>query len=106
MILADTKLEFGRRAGEEEIVLGDEVLTPDSSRFWPADDWQPGRTPPSFDKQPLRDWLEASGWDKEPPPPPLPADVVEASRQRYVTAYGRLTGRDFNDWYGVTKGAS
>ena len=102
IIVADTKFELGYIDGE--LALCDEILTPDSSRFWPADDWEPGRTPPSFDKQPLRDWLEASGWDKEPPPPPLPADVVEASRQRYVTAYGRLTGRDFSDWYGVRKG--
>ena len=85
------------------MVLGDEVLTPDSSRFWPADDWELGRTPPSFDKQPLRDWLEASGWDKEPPPPPLPGDVIAASRERYITAYERLTRRQFSDWHGVAK---
>jgi phosphoribosylaminoimidazole-succinocarboxamide synthase len=104
IILADTKFELGYIDGE--LALCDEILTPDSSRFWPADEWHPGRTPPSFDKQPLRDWLEASGWDKEPPPPPLPAEVIEASRQRYVTAYQRLTGRDFSDWYGVRKDAT
>ena len=104
IILADTKFELGYINGE--LSLCDEILTPDSSRFWPADEWEPGRTPPSFDKQPLRDWLEASGWNKEPPPPPLPADVIEASRQRYVTAYQRLTGRDFSEWYGVRKDVS
>jgi phosphoribosylaminoimidazole-succinocarboxamide synthase len=103
IILADTKFELGYIDGE--LALCDEILTPDSSRFWPADDWQPGRTPPSFDKQPLRDWLEASGWNKEPPPPSLPAEVIEASRHRYVTAYQRLTGRDFDQWYGVRKEA-
>ena len=76
------------------------MLTPDSSRFWPADGWEPGRTPPSFDKQPVRDWLEAAGWDKSPPPPPLPDDVVAACRDRYVTAYERLTGLRLADWYG------
>jgi phosphoribosylaminoimidazole-succinocarboxamide synthase len=101
ILLADTKFELGFIDGE--LSLCDEILTPDSSRFWPADEWQPGRTPPSFDKQPLRDWLEASGWDKEPPPPPLPGDVIEASRERYVTAYERLTGRNFDDWHGVQR---
>ncbi|MEY2565480.1 MAG: phosphoribosylaminoimidazole-succinocarboxamide synthase [Actinomycetota bacterium] len=99
IIVADTKFELGWIDGE--LSLCDEVLTPDSSRFWPADEWVPGRTPPSFDKQPLRDWLEATGWDKQPPPPALPAQVVEASRERYVAAYERLTGRSFHDWYGV-----
>ena len=83
------------------LAICDEVLTPDSSRFWPADEWEPGTTPPSFDKQPLRDWLEATGWDKKPPPPHLPDAVVDASRQRYVTAYERITGKAFADWYGV-----
>ncbi|MFN8073803.1 MAG: phosphoribosylaminoimidazolesuccinocarboxamide synthase [Kineosporiaceae bacterium] len=96
VILADTKVEFGRD-GEGRIVLGDEVLTPDSSRFWPADAWQPGRAQPSFDKQYVRDWLTspASGWDRsgDVPPPPLPADVVERTRARYVEAYERITGR-------------
>ena len=76
-----------------ELVLADEVLTPDSSRFWPADECAPGTTPPAFDKQPVRDWLEASGWDKHPPPPPLPAEVVAATSERYVDAYERITGR-------------
>ena len=93
IILADTKLEFGRDAAGE-IVLGDEVLTPDSSRFWPADDWEPGRAQPSFDKQFVRDWLSSpeSGWDKsaDTPPPALPADVVERTRARYVEAFDRL----------------
>ncbi|GGO59731.1 phosphoribosylaminoimidazolesuccinocarboxamide synthase [Streptomyces lasiicapitis] len=94
LILADTKFEFGF-AGDE-LVLADEVLTPDSSRFWPADLWEPGRAQPSFDKQYVRDWLTspASGWDRasEQPPPPLPADVVDATRAKYIEAYERLTG--------------
>jgi len=95
VILADTKLEFGRD-GSGRIVLGDEVLTPDSSRFWPADSWAPGGPQPSFDKQFVRDWLaHDSGWDRasEEPPPPLPEDVVERTRTRYLEAYERLTGR-------------
>ena len=99
IILADTKFELGWIAGE--LALCDEVLTPDSSRFWAESDWQPGRTPPSLDKQPLRDWLEASGWDKSPPPPPLPEVVVHSMRERYVTAYERITGRRFSEWLGV-----
>jgi phosphoribosylaminoimidazole-succinocarboxamide synthase len=95
IILADTKLEFGRRASDE-IVLADEVLTPDSSRFWPAAEWEPGHAQPSYDKQYVRDWLTspASGWDRVSgePPPALPDDVVEATRARYVEAYERLTG--------------
>jgi len=98
IILADTKIELGRDA-EGRIVLGDEVLTPDSSRFWPADGWQPGRPQPSFDKQYVRDWLTspASGWDRHSgePPPELPPDVVERTRAKYVEAYERLTGRRF-----------
>ena len=97
MILADTKLEFGRRTGERDIVLADEVLTPDSSRFWPADEWQPGRTQPAFDKQVVRDWLTGpeSGWDRASgdTPPPLPDKVVELTRSRYVEAFERLTGQ-------------
>ncbi|MDN4480377.1 phosphoribosylaminoimidazolesuccinocarboxamide synthase [Demequina muriae] len=93
IILADTKVEFGRDA-DGTIVLGDEVLTPDSSRFWPADTWEPGRSQPSFDKQFVRDWLTSpeSGWDKggDAPPPALPDDVVERTRQRYLEAYDRL----------------
>jgi phosphoribosylaminoimidazole-succinocarboxamide synthase len=102
IILADTKLEFGHDPATGELVLGDEVLTPDSSRFWPAEQWQPGRAQPSFDKQYLRDWLlsPASGWDRATtaPPPALPCDVVAATRERYVEAYERLTGLRFDDW--------
>jgi phosphoribosylaminoimidazole-succinocarboxamide synthase len=94
ILLADTKFEFGRDAGAE-VVLGDEVLTPDSSRFWPADRWQPGKTPPSFDKQYVRDWATAQGWDKLPPAPELPPDVVEQTRAKYVEAYERITGESF-----------
>ena len=97
IIVADTKLEFGRHPLTGEIVLADEVLTPDSSRFWPADLWDPGHPQPSFDKQYVRDWLTspASGWDRRSgePPPPLPGDVVEQTRAKYVEAYERLTGR-------------
>lgn len=96
VILADTKLEFGTDPVTGEVTLGDEVLTPDSSRFWPADEWQPGRAQASFDKQFVRDWLTsaASGWDRasDVPPPELPADVVERTRARYLEAYERLTG--------------
>ncbi len=98
IIIADTKFELGVIDGE--LVLADEVLTPDSSRFWPEDQWQPGTTPPSFDKQPLRDFLEATGWAKTPPPPALPDDVVAATSARYVEAYERVTGRSFADWVG------
>ncbi|MST35097.1 phosphoribosylaminoimidazolesuccinocarboxamide synthase [Acidimicrobiaceae bacterium USS-CC1] len=98
-LVADTKLELGIIAGE--LAICDEVLTPDSSRFWPAGEWEPGTVPPAFDKQPLRDWLEGTGWDKTPPPPALPAEVVAATRARYVEAYERITGRRFADWPGV-----
>ncbi|WP_371480446.1 phosphoribosylaminoimidazolesuccinocarboxamide synthase [Kitasatospora sp. NBC_00315] len=98
IILADTKFEFGLADGE--LVIGDEVLTPDSSRFWPADAWEPGRAQPSFDKQIIRDWLTspASGWDRhgELPPPALPAEVVDRVRGRYIEAYERLTGLDWS----------
>ncbi len=97
VILADTKLEFGVDPATGATVLGDEVLTPDSSRFWPSDGWTPGRAQPSFDKQYVRDWLtsSASGWDRagETPPPPLPDDVVARTRSRYLEAFERLTGR-------------
>ncbi len=92
IIIADTKFEFGLADGE--LILIDEVLTPDSSRFWPRDEWSAGRNPPSFDKQYLRDWLEnESGWNKEPPAPELPGHVVEATRARYLEAHRRLTSR-------------
>jgi phosphoribosylaminoimidazole-succinocarboxamide synthase len=98
IILADTKLEFGSRP-DGAVVLADEVLTPDSSRFWPADEWRPGRPQASYDKQIVRDWLTspASGWDRASgePPPPLPDEVVERTRSRYIEAYERLTGRTF-----------
>jgi phosphoribosylaminoimidazole-succinocarboxamide synthase len=99
IIIADTKFELGLVDGE--LILCDEVLTPDSSRFWPADQWQPGATPPSFDKQPVRDFLDGLDWDKTPPPPPLGQAVVDATRVRYVEAYERITGRSFADWPGV-----
>ncbi len=92
IILADTKFEFGRDL-EGKICLGDEALTPDSSRFWSADSWKPGGTQPSFDKQYVRDWLLASGWDRQSPPPELPAEVVEKTRERYESAFTLLTGR-------------
>ncbi len=94
IVLADTKFEFGLSA-EGGLTLGDEVLTPDSSRFWPEITWSPGAAQPSYDKQFVRDWLTSSGWDRVSPPPELPADVVEATRERYVTAYEKLTGRPF-----------
>jgi phosphoribosylaminoimidazole-succinocarboxamide synthase len=97
IILADTKFEFGRDS-EGRIVLGDEVLTPDSSRFWPADGYEPGRGQPSFDKQYVRDWASGSGWDKTPPAPALPDDVVAGTRARYVEAYERITGEPFERW--------
>jgi phosphoribosylaminoimidazole-succinocarboxamide synthase len=100
VLLADTKLEFGVDPSDPggPLVLADEVLTPDSSRFWPAESWEPGGAQPSFDKQYVRDWLTSpeSGWDRrsDQPPPPLPPDVVERTRERYLEAYRRLTGRD------------
>jgi phosphoribosylaminoimidazole-succinocarboxamide synthase len=99
IIIADTKFELGLIDGE--LVLCDEVLTPDSSRFWPTDAWRPGTTPPSFDKQPVRDYLDGLDWDKRPPPPALPDEVVVATSDRYVEAYERITGRSFADWPGV-----
>ncbi|MGW7427303.1 phosphoribosylaminoimidazolesuccinocarboxamide synthase [Streptomyces sp. NPDC054813] len=103
IVLADTKFEFGLEQGADgdvALVLADEVLTPDSSRFWPADEWEPGRAQPSFDKQFVRDWLTSaeSGWDRksEQPPPPLPQRVVEATRAKYIEAYERLTGQNWS----------
>jgi phosphoribosylaminoimidazole-succinocarboxamide synthase len=95
IILADTKFEFGASPGAE-VVLGDEVFTPDSSRFWPADEYEPGRSQRSFDKQYLRDWLDEVGWDHSPPAPELPDDVVANTRARYVDAYERITGHPLN----------
>ncbi len=99
LIIADTKFEFGMVDGR--LVLADEVLTPDSSRFWPAEAWKPGATPPSFDKQPVRDHLDGLDWDKQSPPPLLPDEVISATSSRYVEAYERITGRSFADWPGV-----
>ncbi len=96
IILADTKVELGLLDGT--LVLGDEVLTPDSSRFWPAQTWNPGRPQPSYDKQYVRDWLTASGWDKVAPGPALPQEVVDKTRAKYVEAYERLTGSSFDTY--------
>jgi phosphoribosylaminoimidazole-succinocarboxamide synthase len=92
IIIADTKLEFGWL--DDELIVIDELCTPDSSRFWPAEGYEPGRPQPSFDKQPVRDWLVDSGWNKEPPPPVLPPEVVEGTAERYREAFRRLTGRE------------
>lgn len=102
IILADTKFEFGFREGE--VILIDEVGTPDSSRFWPADGYEPGHAQPSFDKQYVRDWLDASGWDHESPPPVLPEDVVARTTQKYREVYERITGEPF-DAYRARMGA-
>jgi len=93
ILVADTKLEFGQVDGE--LILIDEVLTPDSSRFWPADQYEPGRSQSSFDKQFVRDWLSSSGWDKNSEPPELPVDVVTGTRNRYIEACERITGAEF-----------
>ncbi len=100
-VLADTKFELGYVDGE--LCLCDEVVTPDSSRLWPTDQVVPGTTPPAFDKQPLRDWAAKSGWDKRPPPPELPPEVVRSTSERYVAAYERVTGRRLADWYGARR---
>ncbi|CAN5772519.1 phosphoribosylaminoimidazolesuccinocarboxamide synthase [soil metagenome] len=97
IILADTKFEFGVDP-DGKVVLADEVLTPDSSRFWPAEEYRPGTSPPSFDKQYLRDWLSGLDWNKEPPPPTLPEDVVTGTRSRYLEAYQKITGQAFDDY--------
>ena len=101
VIIADTKFELGVVDGR--LVLADELLTPDSSRFWPVEGWARGTTPPSLDKQPLRDEVSRSGWDRSPPAPALSPATVEATRERYVTAYERITGRPFSDWPGEEK---
>jgi len=97
VILADTKFEFGFD-GDGTLTLGDEVCTPDSSRFWPADRYAVGQGQPSFDKQYVRDWAAGTGWDKSPPAPAIPAEVVSATRERYVTAYEKLSGEPFSAW--------
>ena len=99
ILLADTKFEFGL-APDGSLLLIDEVLTPDSSRYWPADSYAPGGSPPSYDKQFVRDHYLAIGWDQTPPAPSLPASVIEGTRARYVEAYERITGRAFADWFG------
>ncbi len=104
IVLADTKFEFGYCDGD--LLLCDEVLTPDSSRFWEADVLEPGREPVQFDKQPLRDYLETLGWDKTPPPPALPAEVLSTLSARYRSAYERITGQSFEDWLSRAKAAS
>src|SRR5947207_1479918 len=101
VILADTKFEFGLD-GDGVLTIGDEVLTPDSSRFWPADGYEPGRGQPSFDKQYVRDWASSTGWDKKPPAPEVPDDVVEGTRERYVEAYERIAGESFDEWLART----
>ena len=98
IIVADTKFELGFVDGV--LTLCDEVLTPDSSRFWDVETYAPGTSPPSFDKQPLRDWLEQIGWDKSPPPPPLPPELVATTRDRYLAAYERVTAKPFAEWTG------
>ena len=97
VILADTKFEFGLN-DDDELVVGDEVLTPDSSRFWPTEGYEPGHGQPSFDKQYVRDWAAGSGWDKTPPAPALPDDVIARTRELYVDAYERITGEPFDAW--------
>ena len=98
IIIADTKMEFGLDPSTGELVLADELLTPDSSRFWPADEYEPGRAQASYDKQFVRDWLETQDWDKTPPGPELPEDVVEGTRSRYVEAYELITGASFDGY--------
>ncbi len=97
IILADTKFEFGLDANGE-LTLGDEVLTPDSSRFWPTDGYEPGRSQPSFDKQFVRDWASSTGWDRNPPAPAIPDDVVARTREKYIEAYELITGESFDAW--------
>ncbi|MGH8926786.1 MAG: phosphoribosylaminoimidazolesuccinocarboxamide synthase [Acidimicrobiia bacterium] len=101
VILADTKFEFGWADGQ--LLLVDEVLTPDSSRYWPADRWQPGAEMPSFDKQYVRDWLDGTGWDRTPPAPNLPEEIIAGTRGRYIEAYELITGRSFDDYLGGSR---
>jgi phosphoribosylaminoimidazole-succinocarboxamide synthase len=105
VILADTKFEFGLEE-DGRLLIGDEVLTPDSSRYWPADGYEAGGPQPSFDKQYVRDWASASGWDRTPPAPAIPEDVVRGTRERYVEAYERITGEPFAAWLGRTGAAA
>jgi len=102
IILADTKFELGLDA-DGRLTIGDEMCTPDSSRFWPADQYEPGRGQPSFDKQFVRDWASSTGWDRNPPAPPIPDDVVARTREKYVEAYERITGEPFADWLARTR---
>jgi phosphoribosylaminoimidazole-succinocarboxamide synthase len=103
IVIADTKFELGVVDGE--LIIFDEILTPDSSRFWPKDQWNPGSAPPSFDKQPVRDWAESTGWDKSSEPPAIPDDVIAETRERYITAFERISGRSFAEWRSGLKGA-
>jgi len=103
IILADTKFELGIDS-DGTLTLGDEVCTPDSSRFWPADEYEPGRGQPSFDKQYVRDWASSTGWDRTPPAPEIPDDVVAKTREKYVEAYERITGEPFDAWLTRTQG--
>ena len=105
IILADTKFELGLDA-DGTLTLGDEVCTPDSSRFWPADQYEPGRGQPSFDKQYVRDWASGTGWDRTPPAPPIPDDIVTRTREKYVEAYERITGEPFARWLERTGGGA
>jgi phosphoribosylaminoimidazole-succinocarboxamide synthase len=102
IILADTKFELGLDA-DGQLTIGDEMCTPDSSRFWPADQYEPGRGQPSFDKQFVRDWASSTGWDRNPPAPPIPDDVVARTRAKYVEAYERITGEPFSAWLERTR---
>jgi phosphoribosylaminoimidazole-succinocarboxamide synthase len=104
IILADTKFELGLD-GDGVLTIGDEICTPDSSRFWPADSYEPGRGQPSFDKQFVRDWASGTGWDRNPPAPPIPEDVVTRTREKYVEAYERITGESFDAWLARTGAA-
>jgi phosphoribosylaminoimidazole-succinocarboxamide synthase len=98
LILADTKFEFGELDGE--LLVIDEMMTPDSSRYWPKDSYRPGTSPPSFDKQYVRDYMDSTGWKREPPAPRMPAEVITNTRAKYVEAYELVTGASFTDWYG------
>jgi phosphoribosylaminoimidazole-succinocarboxamide synthase len=102
IILADTKFEFGLDS-DGRLTLADEVCTPDSSRFWPADEYEPGRSQPSFDKQYVRDWASSTGWDRNPPAPAIPDEIVARTREKYVEAYERITGLSFDDWLKRTR---